>query len=225
MKKNTESNGPGRPRYQMKYPTTKQWTFQDLMEANDVSLRTGKGPNCTKLTLTKNMDRDLFIREEGKNGKRGKILRTNPKSVVVRLTDVFAEPSSKDGLGRKGYLYCLRAKFDGRTTRTTKPAKAVRATRKTRTPRATAAVSQTPVADALDKIHAALAAPTPVVNVTPAAVPVVTVTPAPAPTPAPTPAPVVATVAATPAPASETSTSPVTQESANAETPTPVVNS
>ena len=228
MKKNSaENTGPGRPRYQMKYPTTKRWTFQDLEETNKVDLETGKGPNCTKLTLTKNMDRDLWIREVLKNGKRGKIIRSNPKSVAVRLTDIFAEPTSKDGLGRKGYVYSLRAKLDGKVGQPVKgqPAKGQPVkTRKARTPKTTGLSDAT---KQYEEIKAILATPTPApapetpapVAETPAAVtvPAVTVTPAPEPAPAP--------VAETPAPAPETSTAPVAQESANAETATPVANS
>ncbi len=221
MNKNTQNKGPGRPRYQMKYPTTKEWTFQDLMEVNGVSLKNGKGPNCTKLTLTKNMDRDLFIRAKGRKGKKGKIIRPNPNSVAVRLADTFAEPNSKDGLGRKGFLYSLRAKLNGRPAKATKPAVATKATRKTRTPK-TADVS--PATKNYEEIKAILAStPTPApVAPAPAApviVPAVSVTPAPEPVAAPAPAP----VAETPAPAPETSNAPASVATTPVETP--VVNS
>ena len=180
--------GPGRPKYQPTFPTRKEWTFLDLMDANNVNPNTGKGKNCTKLTLTKFLDRDLWIRAERRGKKKGKILRANAHSLVVRLEGVFAEPDSKSGLGRKGFVYSLRAKLNGKATKPAKVAKAPKAEAKTRKPRkAKDELSQ--ATQTYEDIKAVLATPTPAVVVTPA--------------PEPTPAPATPVASETPAPAPE----------------------
>jgi hypothetical protein len=90
MKKNT---GPGRPKYTPVIPKGK-FTFTDLEIANGVNPKTGKGKDCTTLTLRKWLKREL--------AKRG-------HSAIVHLKDTFADPTSKHGLGRKQYVYQRRA--------------------------------------------------------------------------------------------------------------------
>ena len=203
MKKNskkqtnaTKHDHPGRPRYTPVYPRTKEWTFTDWMEVNGIetnpdSAKFGKGPNCTMLTLRKNMERDMFFHKKGKRCVAANRTTANPRSIIVQVRGVTAEPNSKSGLGRRANLYALRSK--GVTSKATPATSAPKATRKAKAP---ASTSQTPTADALDKIHAALAAPEPTPSVT---VPAVTITPEVTPAPAATPEP----VAETPAPAPE----------------------
>jgi hypothetical protein len=94
--KNANTNrGPGRPAYEPKVPQSK-FTFADFMELNGVNFETGKGPNCSKLTLDKWLKRD----KESKG-----------KSMIVKL-DETREPNSKNGLGRKTYVYVRRSKLD-----------------------------------------------------------------------------------------------------------------
>ncbi|VVB52419.1 Uncharacterised protein [uncultured archaeon] len=220
MKKNSKSktstathDHPGRPRYTMKFPTRKEWTFTDLMRTNDVetspkSKRFGKGPNCTMLTLRKNMEADMYLHKEGKPLISKWRTRINPRSQVVLIDGVTAEPDSESGLGRRALLYCLRVNKDNvsKAPRATSTPK-VKATRKPRVAKTSAPESQTPTADALDKIHAALAAPSPAVTVHAVTI-APEATPAPAPvTPTPEPAPEAAPAAAVEAaPAVETST-------------------
>lgn len=210
MKKNSKKqtstathDHPGRPRYEMKFPTRKEWTFTDLMRTNEVetnpkSKRFGKGPHCTMLTLRKNMEADMYLHKEGKPLISKNRIRVNPRSQVCLIDGVTAEPDSESGLGRRALLYCLRINKDSvsKAPRATSTPKATKAPRKAK---ATAPVSQTPTADALDKIHAALAAPDPAPAVV---VPAVTITPeaTPAPTPEVTPeaTPATAEVAPTP---------------------------
>jgi hypothetical protein len=202
MKKNsrkqtnaTKHDGPGRPKYTPCFPRSKEWTFTDFMEVNGINTNSnskefGKGPNCTMLTLRKFMARDA---------------KRMGKSLIFKVKDVTSEPNSKDGLGRRAYLYSLRANAN---------VKRGSASPKVSTPRkakaATAAAAPSDVSDSTkryEEIKAILATPTPA----PAAVTVPAVTIAP---PAPEAAPAPAPVAETPA--------PVAQESANAETATPV---
>jgi hypothetical protein len=56
--------------------------------------KTGKGKNCTTLTLRKWLKRELTNRRTG---------------AVTILKDVLANPNSKTGLGRKQYVYQRRA--------------------------------------------------------------------------------------------------------------------
>jgi hypothetical protein len=94
---------PGRPRYEMKYPKSAEWTFTQLMKANGVNTELGsktfgKGENCTMLTLRKNLKHDMFTKSK----------RVNPHSVVVAVMGATAEPDSESGLGRRAKLYRLR---------------------------------------------------------------------------------------------------------------------
>jgi hypothetical protein len=215
--KQNKHSHPGRPKYMPKFPRSNEWTFTQFMEANDIetnpaSAKLGKGPNCTMLTLRKFMKRDMWnVKGKGRN----KVVRARPNSVIVNVRGVTAEPNSESGLGRRANLYALRVNKDSISKPAPKASapKATKATRKPRAVKATASTSQTPTADALDKIHAALAAPEPTPALT---VPAVTIAPpvveaAPAPeTPAPAPAPEAAPVAETPAPAAPvTETAPV----------------
>ena len=93
-------DGPGRPKYDPVFPRTKEWTFTDFMKVNGININLnskdfGKGPNCTMLTLRK------FIARDAK--KMG-------HSLIFKVKNVTSEPNSKDGLGRRAYLYSLRAK-------------------------------------------------------------------------------------------------------------------
>jgi hypothetical protein len=116
---------------------------------------------------------------------------------------VTAEPNSESGLGRRANLYALRVNKDS----ISKPTAKVAAPKAARKPRAVkTSTSQTPTADALDKIHAALAAPEPASVTVPAVTIAPEATPAPAPEVTPTPAPEAAPVAAVeaaPAPVAE----------------------
>jgi hypothetical protein len=210
MKKNskkqigtTKRNHPGRPRYEMQFPTRKEWTFTDLMGANGVetdptSKQYGKGDKCTMLTLRKNIEADMYSHKPGKPLVAKNRTRVNPHSQVVLIPNVTAEPESENGLGRRALLYCLRVNKDSvlATPRKAITSKVAKTPRKVKT---TAITSQTPTADVLDQIHKDLATPTPVLAPeTPPVltVPVVSITPDPIPvevpvsiTPEPTPAP------------------------------------
>ena len=204
--KQSKYTHPGRPRYDIKWPKSREFTKKQICETNDIDMRRkvngklndnwGKGPRCTLLTINKGVARDL--------AKRG-------HSVLIRLKET-AEPDSESGLGRRATLYALRAKGASVKHATVVPPKtsAKPATVKTSAPKSktsakTSTKSQTPTADALDKIHAALAAPEPA----PAAVTIPAVTIAP-PVVETAPAPEVAPVAETPAPAAPvTETAPV----------------
>ena len=91
MKQNI-NRGPGRPAYQVKWPSCK-FTMADLLDKNEVTQNTGKGKFCTKLTLVKALDRD--------NAKGN-------DSVIVKLVET-REPNSKSGLGRKTFVYVRRS--------------------------------------------------------------------------------------------------------------------
>lgn len=88
-----KNKGPGRPKYRPNIPKGK-FTFTDFEIANGVNPKTGKGKDCTTLTLRKWLKEDL--------SKRG-------HSTIVHLKDTFAEPTGKGGLGRKQYVYTRRA--------------------------------------------------------------------------------------------------------------------
>ena len=119
---------PGRPRYDMKYPRSAEWTFTDLMAANGVctdkdatkqvpSKRKngkpktvslfGKGDHCTMLTLRKNLDHVMY--ELTAKGKVRKPKKLRDDSVVVPVEGVTADPASESGLGRRATLYRLRS--------------------------------------------------------------------------------------------------------------------
>jgi hypothetical protein len=104
-KTNKSSNGPGRPAYQIKWPTGK-FTFQDLEILNGVDPETGKGKVCTKLTLRKGLARDLAL---------------NSKSLIVKTKETRA-PDSESGLGRKSFVFIRRSKLQA--TKAKKSAKA-----------------------------------------------------------------------------------------------------
>lgn len=93
--------GPGRPRYAPKIPSGK-FTFDRLCELNGVDTETGKGENCSALTLRKFLKRDMYT-EKG-----------NPRntSEIVLLKDEKREPDSEKGLGRKALVYIRRDKLD-----------------------------------------------------------------------------------------------------------------
>ena len=97
MKKNNKSSGPGRPQYQIKWPSGK-FTFADLAIENGVNPKTGKGKNCTKLTLRKGLQRD-FVKGD--------------QSVIVRLENTFAEPAGS-GIGRKQLVYMRRTQLEAK---------------------------------------------------------------------------------------------------------------
>jgi hypothetical protein len=187
MSKQSTKQGPGRPKYSPDFPRKTNWTFIDFMEVNGVesnpeSKKYGKGPNCTKLTLTKYLGRDMFyLFATGKRKGQPDRSRPRPNSTVKLVKDEFAEPNSENGLGRKGFIYTLR----------NKPAGQPKTTRKARTTRATSDVS--PATKQYEELKAILAAPTPA----PAAVTVPAVEVKPEPTPAPAP---VASETATPVP-------------------------
>lgn len=194
---------PGRPKYIPKFPTRKEFTFQDILDANGVetnpkSARCGKGEDCSLLTIRKNLERDMYFHKSGKPESKATRTRVNPRSLVCLIHGVTAEPNSESGLGRRALVYCLRVNKDSVTNSapkaiTPKAIVAPKATRKARTPKNT---SQTPVSDALDRMHAVLAAP----EVAPAALTVPAVTIAP---PVPEVAPEVPSAVNTPAPVSE----------------------
>ena len=204
MSKNKSNRGPGRPAYEPVYPKHTPFSFREfcLAQGMEFKVRSGKyikgTGTCTPLTLRKFM------------GNRG--------CPVIEVNGLYAEPLSKNGLGRKAFMLALRdgftpektvavakvskpveAKTETTTatpakrkyTRKAKTAKTVKATpakakrKYTRKATVPTGTSQTPMADALDKIHAVLAAPDPAPVAT---VPVVDV-PAPAPAPVAIPAP------------------------------------
>lgn len=176
---------PGRPKYQPVFPRSKEWTFTDWMEANGIetnpgSKNFGKGPNCTMLTLRKHLERDMYFHKEGKPLIAKFRTKANPKSNIVILKDVTSEPNSDSGLGRRAYLYSLRAN-----------ASVKRATKTTKTTATSGDVSD--ATKQYEETKAILTAPTVIV-------PAVTITPE----VAPAPAPVAETqVEATPVPTAE----------------------
>lgn len=99
-----KQNGPGRPRYTPIIPRG-QFTFTDLETENGVNPKTGKGKNCTALTLRKWLKREL------KNHRHG---------TVVLLKGTFAEPNGKSGLGHKQYVYQRRTGVAPKAAKTTK---------------------------------------------------------------------------------------------------------
>ena len=155
------------------------------------------------LTCRKNLKNDMYIL----NPKTNAIVRVNPRSEVVVIRGVTAEPNSERGLGRRADLFCLRVNKDSIKVPniSAKPATVKAGTK-----------SQTPTSDALDKIHAALAAPEPI----PAAVTVPAVTIAPtvvetapeAPPVVNVPALVTEAVVETPAPAAPVAETPAPAE-------------
>jgi hypothetical protein len=90
--KTVKHDGPGRPKYQPKLPRGK-FTMNELCQENGVSLKTGKGKNCSKLTLVKFVARELSNRRSG---------------LVIKVKDETSEPNSRKGLGRKPFLFMRR---------------------------------------------------------------------------------------------------------------------
>lgn len=122
----------GRPKYQPVFPRTSKWTFLDFAKANGVDTETldkngnriMKGTKCTVLTLRHWLDRDIY-QVTAKNKPDRTNLRRN--SLVV-LTDELGESTPfADGLGRRPFLFQLRAKQTAKVavTKTPKTAKGV----------------------------------------------------------------------------------------------------
>lgn len=120
MKKNQKKNvipavavshdHPGRPRYQMQYPSTLTFTFTELMQVNGVDTNKfaknghvnrnfGKGDNCTMLTCRKNLKFAMASEVSVPDGTT-----VNKKPSVYLMKGYTAKPDS-DGLGRRGLLY------------------------------------------------------------------------------------------------------------------------
>lgn len=99
--KTKNATGPGRPAYEVKWPAGK-FTFTQLMERNGVNPKSGKGNNCTRLTLYKHL----------------KAASKGSKSEIVRIKDETRKPNSKTGMGRKAFVYIRREKFNGMKTMT-----------------------------------------------------------------------------------------------------------
>jgi hypothetical protein len=83
---------PGRPAYIPVIPRGR-FTMNDLCEENGVNLKSGKGKNCSRLTLVKWVAKQLGNKRSG---------------LIVKVKDETSEPNSKKGLGRKAFLYIRR---------------------------------------------------------------------------------------------------------------------
>ena len=187
MKKNTNANrGPGRPMYAPKFPRSLMFTMTAFCEANGVNPETGKGKNCSKLTLIKFLGR-----------KQG-------KSLVARLK-ATAEPNSDTGLGRKPFLFCMKDRLDEAKAKIAEwdaKAKAketpkAKAPRKARTPKTvTVDVGVSQTTQDYEAQKAALLAPTVAPVITPDPTPAPEATPAVAEDNAPAPEAVAAETAA-----------------------------
>ena len=213
----TQYENPGRPRYEMKFPTGAEWTFVQLMKRNGVDTEKrlasgkdnpnyGKGENCTMLTLRKNLDFCIYAKTaKGKVSKRKGI---DPNSIVVPVEGVTAEPDSASGLGRRATLYRLRAvpAKDHSAELAVAPVATVK-TRKPRKANATKANVTAEVNQTIEDAKSILAEPTvsvPATTITPDAAPVAPIPDAvhndfgdnaPVATPEVTPAPIPQTVA------------------------------
>jgi hypothetical protein len=99
--------GPGRPKYEPLFPRTNKWTFNQFCEVNGINLETGKGPDCSVLTLRKFLKRDMFSNSG----------RVRSNSLVID-TGELAPPSSDTGLGRKSKLLQLRSKLASKSDST-----------------------------------------------------------------------------------------------------------
>lgn len=112
MKKNIKHDGPGRPAYKPKFPAKLKFTMTDFCVRNEVNPETGKGPNCSKLTLVKYLDAQLKNRRSG---------------LICKVKDETAAPASESGLGRRSFLYYLRSRaseiVEKATAKSTKPAR------------------------------------------------------------------------------------------------------
>ena len=150
----------GRPAYAPIFPRTDEWTFEDWCHVNGVETnrnnkKYGKGPNCSMLTLRKALERDMNLH----SAETGEVTRANPRSTIVLVKGVTADPKSKKGLGRRALVYSLRSKAKAVRKATTVEVPATASD----TPIANA--SDTPTADAYEATKAALL--TPVVTITP----------------------------------------------------------
>jgi len=163
MSKNSKNEkstrGPGRPSYEPRFPKSKEFTFADFAEANGIDLKTGKGEQCTPLTLRKWLKRDQA---------------TKGHSVLVLVKGVTADPQGKKGLGRRALVYSLRDKASATSKPHTTKGSLSKATEKYEAQKAEIATPEATVA-------------VPVLNVTPEAPaptpepPVASETPTPAP--------------------------------------------
>lgn len=189
-KKNSKTNNAapsankvGRPKYQPVFPRASKWSFLDFAKANGVDIETldkdnkrvMKGTKCTVLTLRKFLDRDMYAVNSKNKPDRTKPLRNS----LVVLTDELGKSSSEKGLGRKSFMFQLRAKVAAPKT-----VKAKDVSKKTHD---------------YEAKKAGLLAPTPAVTITPPppvveAAPVVEATTAPVEPVTPTPAPETAPV-------------------------------
>lgn len=79
---------PGRPMYVPKFPEKDTFTFMDFLVSNGVNPKTGKGKNCTVLTLRKWLKRDKAKGDES--------------------TLILVESQSTGKRGRKAHVYTLR---------------------------------------------------------------------------------------------------------------------
>jgi len=70
------------------------------MEANGVNPKTGKGKNCTRLTLYKHL----------------KASTSGNRSEFMRVKDETRDPNSKKGLGRKAFVFVRRVSNKLKTT-------------------------------------------------------------------------------------------------------------
>lgn len=84
---------PGRPAYKPTIPRGR-FTMNDLCDENGVNLKTGKGRNCSRLTLVKWVAKQLGNKRSG---------------LIVKVKGETHEPNSKVGLGRKAFVYLRRA--------------------------------------------------------------------------------------------------------------------
>lgn len=91
IKMEKQANSKGRPTYQPRFPTKNKWTFRNLCDVNGVVWITGKGKNCSKITLQKYMWRDAELKEN---------------SLIVNTGEVV-----KVKAGRPPELFSLRSKY------------------------------------------------------------------------------------------------------------------
>ena len=96
----------GRPKYIPVFPSTNRFTFESFLaknQARDVAFNANRKEDqkeisiVTPLTLRKWLKRDA--------ARKG-------KSEVVLWKNKLADPSSEAGLGRKKFVYSVRAKYD-----------------------------------------------------------------------------------------------------------------
>lgn len=191
--KATKHEHPGRPMYDPSFPRSKEFTFTDFEVANGVNPKTGKGKECTTLTLRKWLKRD--------KARLG-------KSILVQLKGVTAEPNSRKGLGRRAHLFSLRSRVSVTRTPRTQNAPTNDVSQSTKDYEATKAalladtsvpvtapvtpepqpeVTPTPAPAPVEAVPAAVVEAAPIANETPAPAPQAEVTPAPSAEVAPAP--------------------------------------